>query len=706
MAVIGTIRKQSGFLVIIIGIALAAFVLGDFARGGRMGSREVNIGVIDGEEITIMDFNKKVDQNIEASKQQQKKERLTSEETYRLRNDTWKQMVNQILLKNEYDALGLTVTSDELFDMIQGPNPHPLIIQSFTNPQTGSFDRNLVVQFLQTLDQNRPEIKQQWYVFEEYLINDRLRNKYTNLVNKGYYIPTDLAKMVYGEENDKASINYISKKYAEVADSLINPTDDDYEKAYEENKERFKQEAFRDFDYVVFEVKPSVKDIQDARGEMNALYEEFVNTDDDARFVLINSDNPYDSTWKMEGQLPVQVDSVMFNSDKGTVLEPYLERNIFHLAKLTDIDYRPDSMKASHILIAYAGALRADPNIIRTKEQAESLADSLNRILKRSSKKMGSLAKEFSDDPSAEINDGDLGWFADGTMVPSFNEEVINTKVGRVSMVESPFGYHVIKVTGKKDPVKKVKVAFVNREIIVSSETYQQIFSKASKLAAESNSIEDFNAAVEDERLNRRKALKVNAMDNNITGLNNPRQLVLWAYREDRAVGDVSEVFDLEGQFVVAVLTKKAEEGFPPMIDVRTRLNNYVYNDLKGKIILDEMKALGNNFQTIAQSGQFKKDEMASLTFSSRNIKGFGTENEIIGTVFGSNEGDNFGPEEGKGGIFIVEVNKITRTSDQDSYLDIVNKLQNNFQTRIDQGTLYTALENASDIEDNRLLFF
>ena len=110
MAVIGTIRKQSGFLVIIIGIALAAFVLGDFARGGRMGSREVNIGVIDGEEITIMDFNKKVDQNIEASKQQQKKERLTSEETYRLRNDTWKQMVNQILLKNEYDALGLTVT--------------------------------------------------------------------------------------------------------------------------------------------------------------------------------------------------------------------------------------------------------------------------------------------------------------------------------------------------------------------------------------------------------------------------------------------------------------------------------------------------------------------------------------------------------------------------------------------------------------------
>ena len=706
MAVIGTIRKQSAFLVIIIGVALAAFVLGDFARSGRMGSREVNIGVVDGEEITIMDFNKKVDQNIEATKQQQKKERLTAEESYRLKNETWKQMVNQILLKNEYDALGLSVTSDELFDMIQGPDPHPLIVQSFTNPQTGRFDRNLVVQFLQTLDQNRPEIKQQWYVFEDYLINDRLRSKYTNLVSKGYYIPTDLAKMVYSEENDKASIKYAAKKYIEVADSLVNPTDKDYEKAYEENKERYKQEAFRDFDYVVFEVKPSVKDLQNARKQMNVLYEEFKNTNDDAKFVLINSDNPYDSTWKLEGQLPVQVDSIMFNSEKGTVVEPYLERNTFYLAKLVDISYRPDSMKASHILVAYAGALRADPNIARTKEQAEGLADSLYQILKRFPKKMADLVKEFSDDPSSETNDGDLGWFADGNMVPSFNEEVIKTKVGRFAMVESPFGYHVIKVTGKKDPVKKVKVAFVNREVIVSSETYQQIFSKASKLAAESDNIEDFNAAVEDERLNRRKAQKVHAMDNMIAGLNNPRQIVLWAFREDRAVGDVSEVFDLESQFVVAVLTKKEEKGFPPLIDVKTRLNTYVYNDLKAEIILDEMAALGNDFQTIAQSENFKLNEMASLTFSSRNIKGYGTENEIIGTVFGSNEGDHFGPVKGKGGVFVVEVDKIARSSDRDSYTDIVKKLQNNFQNRVNQGKLYTALEDASEIEDNRLLFY
>lgn len=706
MAVIGTIRKQSAFLVIIIGVALAAFVLGDFTKSKRRGSREVNVGVVDGEDITIMDFNNKVDQNIDATKQNQKKDRLTNEETFRVRNETWKQMVNQILLNKEYNALGLTVTSDELFDLIQGPNPHPLVVQSFTNPQTGKFDRNIVIQFLQTLDKNKPEVKQQWYLFEDYIKNDRLRTKYNNLISKGYYIPTELAKMNYEEENDKASIQYIAKKYVEISDTLINPTDADYEKAYEQNKERFKQEAYRDLDYVVFEIKPSTKDLQAASQQMDEIYEDFIKTDDVPKFVQLNSDSPYDSAWKTKGQLPVQVDSIMFNSEIGTVVKPYLERDTYHTARLVDISYRPDSLKASHILIAYKGALKAGANITRSKEQAEKLADSLYQILKKSTKNIVNLTKEFSDDPSAKTNNGDLGWFADGTMVPSFNEAVIKTERGHVTMAESPYGFHVIKVTGKKDPEKKVRVAFVNREVIVSNETNQQIFAKASKLAAESDNIESFNAAVEDNRLNRRRAQKIRAMDNNIAGLNNPRQIVTWAFKDDRQVGDVSEVFDLEGQFVVAVITAIGEEGYPPLDEVRTRLNSYVYDDLKAKIIIDEMNAVGNDFETLKQSGKFKVDEMSALTFNSRNIKGFGTENEIIGKIFGSKEGSEFGPIKGKGGVFFIKINQIIKATDQPTYLDVVKKLQNDLQTSVNQGTVYTALEDAADIKDNRSNFY
>lgn len=706
MAVIGTIRKQSAFLVIIIGVALAAFVLGDFTKSRRGGSREVNVGVVDGEDITIMDFNAKVDQNIEATKQNQKKDRLTSDETFRLRNETWKQMINQILLDKEYDNLGLTVTSDELFDLLTGPNPHPLVVQSFTNPQTGQFDRNIVIQFLQNLDQNKPEIKQQWYLFEDYIKNDRLRTKYNNLIGKGYYVPADLAKIDYEEENDKANIQYIAKKYVEIPDSLINPTDADYQKAYEDHKEKFIQQAYRNFDYVVFDVKPSAKDLQAAGEQMEEVYEDFKKTNDVPKFVQLNSDTPYDSTWKTKGQLPVQVDSIMFNSKIGTVVKPYLERNVYHTARLVDISYRPDSMKASHILISYAGALRAGATVTRTKEQAEKLADSLYQILRRSSKKFVSLTKEFSDDPSAKTNNGDLGWFADGAMVSSFNEAVINTKRGRVTMVESPFGFHVIKVTGKKDPVKKVSVAFVNREVIASNETNQQIFAKASKLAAESDNIEDFNVAVEDNRLNRKKAQKVHEMDNTIAGLNDPRHIVTWAFNEDRQVGDVSEVFDLDGQFVVAVITAVDDEEYPPLDDIRNRLITYVYQDIKGKIIFDEMNAVGNTFEALEQSGKFNAFAMAALTFDSRNLKGFGTENEVIGKIFGSDDGSEFGPIQGKGAVFFVKVNNITKATDQPSYLDIVKKMQNNLQSRIKQGAIYTALEDAADIQDNRIKFY
>ena len=152
MAVIGTIRKQSAFLIIIIGVALAAFVLGDFVKSGPSGGREVNIGIVNGEEITIMDFKRQVDRNIEATKQQQNKERLSTDESFTLRNDTWQQMVSQILYTKEYEELGIEVSSEELFDLIQGPNPHDMVKQSFANPETGQFDRDLVIQFLQNVN--------------------------------------------------------------------------------------------------------------------------------------------------------------------------------------------------------------------------------------------------------------------------------------------------------------------------------------------------------------------------------------------------------------------------------------------------------------------------------------------------------------------------------------------------------------------------
>ena len=706
MAVIGNIRKHSTFLVIVIGVALAAFVLGDFAKRHRSG-REVNVGIIDGEKITIMDFNQKVDLNIENAKQQQKKARLTTDEIYRVKNDTWKQMVKDALLQKEYDVLGLTVTSDELFDLIQGPNPHPLIKKYFTNPQTGKYDRNAVINYLKNLDNMPAESKQQWISFEEYIRSDYLSQKYKALISKGYYVPTALAKLAYHQDNDKAQLVYVASKYVDLPDSLVTLTDADYQAYYDKNKEIYKQKASREIEYVTFPIKPSVKDLQAAQKEFQSIYEEFKTTKNVAQFVNTTSDTPYDSIWKKQGELPVQIDSIMFNSEIGTVTEPYLDNFMFTTARLVDIANRPDSLEASHILIAYKGAFKADPNLNRTKEEAKQLADSLYEVLRKNSgKNMGDLAVQFSNDGSVKDNKGNLGWFADGQMVYNFNEAVVNTKIGDFTQAETPFGFHIIKVTGKTEPVKKVKVAIINREVIASNDTYQQTFAKASKLAAENKDIEAFENAAKNEKLNLRTSNNLQEMSNYIAGLKNPRQIVHWAFKEETEVGNVSSVFDLEDMFVVAALKSKTDEGYPDLEQVKKRIERFVYNEVKGKILAEKMKPYGKDMDKIASELKLEKTDVNDLTFNSRNIPGFGAENKVIGTVFGMNPPEISDPIIGYGAVFVIDLKNITQAPDKDNYKQNQVSLESGFVQRVNQDYSYRALEKASEIKDNRAIFY
>ena len=705
MAVIGNIRKHSTFLIIIIGVALAAFVLGDFAKG-RRGSREVNVGNVAGEDITIMDFNQRVEQNIENTKQQQKKVRLTTDEIYRVKEDTWKQMVKEVLMDKEYESLGLTVTTEELFDLVQGPNPHPLIKQYFTDPETGQYNRSLILDYLRNLDNMPAESKQQWIAFEEYIRNDQLSNKYKTLISKGYYVPEALAKMAYEDDNTTAQLTYVASRYTELPDSLVTITDADYQEYYDKNKELYKQKASREIDYVTFEIKPSVRDLEAAKKTIEEIYAELKTTQDVARFVNNNSDTPYDSTWKKQGELPVQIDSIMFNSEIGTVTEPYLDNFVFTTARLVDVSNRPDSLKASHILIAYKDALRADPNLSRSKEQAEKLADSLYNVLKRSSSDLTQLAIQFSDDGSVAQNSGDLGWFADGQMVYAFNEAVNNTRIGDITLAETPFGYHIIKVTGKKEPVKKVRVGIINREVVASNETYQKTFAKASKLASENKDIESYDKAVTENNLNKRTANNLQKMSNYIAGLKNPRQIIHWAFNENTEVGSVSSVFDLDDMFVVAVLKSKTEEGYPDLEDVKERIQRFVTNEVKGKVLAEKMKAYGKDIDKIAEGLNLEKTDIAALTFSARNIQGFGAENKVIGTVFGTNPPEVTDPIVGYGAAFVVDVKKITKAPEKDDYTQNKVVLLNSFAQRVNQDYPYRALEKAVEIKDNRALFY
>jgi peptidyl-prolyl cis-trans isomerase D len=702
MAVIGKIRKRSGLLVVVIGVALAAFVLGDFAAGGG-GRPEMNVGSVDGDDISIQDFNMRYEQNANAQQQQQGN-RLSQDEMFRVRENTWNQMIEEIIMGEEYEALGLTVTPEELFDQIQGSNPHPAVIQNFTNPETGQFDRELVLNYLQNLSQMPQASKDQWLIFERYVKEDRLRTKYQNLITKAHYLPTALAKATHENKNNKAEVELLSVRYNAVADSLAVPTDADYQKFYEENKKSYDRPAMRDIEYVSFEVKPSKQDNDEARNFVSSLKNEFELTDNIAGFVNANSDTRYDSSWKGSTEVPVALEQVMFENEPGFVYGPYFDQDAYKLARLVDVNYRPDSLKATHILIAYQGAMRSEQE--RTKQAAQQLADSLLAVVKKTPSRMMELAAQYSDDGSVAQNSGDLGWFRDGQMVPEFNQFVIENEIGSIGLAETDFGFHIIEVTGKKEPVKKVRIAEIIHNVTPSTQTYQDVFAEASRFASETKTREDFDNNIADQGLNKRLAPNLRTSSNRITGIENPRQIVRWAFDEETSVNDVSDIFDLDNMYVVAVLTKATEDGIASLDDIKEMIEPQVKNIKKGEYLVERMKALNNDWDKIIAELKAEKQVVSDLSFDSRTVTGFGQESKLIGTIFTMEEGETSEPLAGNAAAFIVKLNKLTPAPEIDNFDRIRRDYSVAFSNSVRNNAAFRALEKESDIEDNRLLFY
>lgn len=706
MAVIGTIRKHSALAVILVGVAIGAFIVSDLFTGkGR--NNNPPLGSIAGEEIAVKDYNQRVDDNIETQRSNQNKENLTAQETFDVRQNTWTQYLNEIIMGKEYERLGINVTTEELYDLVQGPRPHNLIRQYFQDPATKQYSPQMVINFLQNLDNMKPEVKKQWLNLEKYIKEDRLTQKYQALVAKGYYMPEAFASMDYISKKKNAEIRYVAIRYTTLKDEDVVLTDKDYEAYYEKNKHLYEQEPSRDMDYVIFEVLPSAEDRSLTRESVYQIYDDFRNTSDYITFVNSTSDKRYDSTWFKKGQLPVTIDSLLFSSPVGTFVPPYEENNAWHLARLMDMQARPDSMKAEHILIAYKGAYRAVETITRTKEQAERFADSLLNVLNADKTKIQALAFQLSDDGSAKENNGDLGWFADGNMVSPFNEAVLKGNVGDLVKVETVFGFHVIKITGKKDPVTKIRAAVIDRSIAPSSKTFQDVYTQASSFAGENNTRTKFETAVTGLGLNKRSATYLREMGNSIPGIDYPREIVRWTYYEGIKTGEVSPVFDVGGSYVVAVLTNIREKGLVPIEQLKDNIKTFVLNEKKASMIKEKINSSGSSdIYQIARDFNTKVDTNLTLTFSSRNIPGFGSEFQVIGEIFSMNEGEQSEPIQGNGGVFVVKLDRFYEPPQVANYNVYRDQMITAFRSRMNANPMFSALQKKAKIEDNRLLFF
>jgi len=702
MAIIGSIQKHSKIVIVIIGFALLAFVVGSFT--GKNHQNTNYVGEINGDKIRGTDFNNKVDEASEMRKQMSGRTNVPAAESFSIRESVWNQMVSELIMQKQYDQLGIEVSKDEMDDMITGKNPHQYIVQNFTDPKTGKFDPKQVKQFVDNLDKVDPAMRSRFLMIEKQIKDSRLAEKYQNLIANAFYVPKAFAKKEYLARNEHVSLSTIGVRYETVPDAQVKLTDEDYQKYYDENKNRFEQEASRDIDYVVYDVKPSVEDMKAINSDVEKTYAEFQTEKDIPNFVNTNSDIRYDSTWMKKGTLPVRLDSLAFTGAPGTFIAPFIENNMYTMAKIMGEQSRPDSLKASHVLITFEGSQAGGK---RTKEAAKKLADSLLGVAKKDPKKMPLLAMKYSDDPSAKTNVGDMGWFADGTMVPSFNNACVNGKVGDVVLVESQFGYHVINITGKTAPVKKVRIAIVARKVEAGNETFAKSYSDASSFAGENTTTEAFEKGITAKGLNKRTMERIRPNDGQLPGIENAREVIRWAFNKKSEKGNVSQVFDCTGKYVVATLKMIREKGIAPLDQIKNDIKTLVMREKKAEVIMAKLDkvAAGKDFGQMAQTLGAKIDTIQNITFASPNLPFYGREPAAVGTAFGMKKDQISKPVKGETACFLIKIDEVSPAAPAVNYDNEKSVLVNNFRSRVYREVYQTILDKTK-IVDNRVTFY
>jgi peptidyl-prolyl cis-trans isomerase D len=707
MAIIGEIRKRYWLLVGIIGVALLLFVLSDFQR--KRNKQDNTIGVIAGEKIAITEFNLKVEENSEMQKTNSGKENLTAEENYQVRQQTWQQVVNEIVMDKQYDMLGVSVSVEELDDLVRGNNPHQYILKSFSDPKTGQFNPKAVTEFLQNLDNAEkvsPENKQRYLQMEKFIKSDRLSSKYNSLITKSFYVPTALAKRNYTESNTMANVRITGVTYQTISDSAVKVTDADFEKYYNENKYKFKQDKpVRNIEYVLFEPKMSEEDIVLMKANIQKAYNEFLTTTDVPGFVNATSDNRYDSTWHRRGTFSPNIDTMLFSVPVGQVLEPLEDNGMYRILKLVDRQTNPDSLKASHILVSYAGT--PIQTATRTREAADKLADSILNAIKANPGAFEMFAATKSDDESVKAKLGDLGWFEDGKMVPEFNAAVVKGTIGDIKKVETQFGYHIIKITGKKDPSTKVKVASVDFRMEPGTKTIEALYNEASNFAAANTTIDKFEKTVKDKGLNLRNTDRLNTTDNTIPGLKTAREVVRWAFNEETEKGAVSNVFDIEGTYVVATLKNKVEIGYVPLEVLKDPIKPLVIREKKAELLMkqvSEQLAKVKDVNALVQQFPNTKVDTSDVSFTSANIPNYGHEAKLTGKIFAAKKGEVSGPVQGDQGVFVFVLDQMKDAPATTDFENQKRQMAQYFQGRA--GMLSNILQEKAEIKDHRLLFY
>lgn len=699
MAVLQKIRNRSGLLLLVIGFALLAFVVGEAIQSGGFNTPSHNVGSINDKDVVFEDFRMKV-ANLEKNQQGQ------GMTTVQAANQVWEQEISIALLTEEFEKLGIRAGENHIIENFKndpniGQNP------TFQN-EAGKFD---IKKFKEFFKSNPEQAKVLAEREKDAVLNSKFQI-YSALIKGGMYTTDAEGKFKYELETNKVNFDFVSVPFASIKDSDIKVTDEDYLNYMKKHPKRFKSDGTREIEYVVIEDKPSAADEKEVKDRVNKLltgsveYNNATGQNDTipsfsaatnvAEFVSKNSDIPFDSIYKTKQELPVESAEQLFNLPVGQIYGPYMNGKYYCISKA--MGRKPGAKaKASHILISWEGIDRVQKKEKRTKEQAQAKAQSLLAQAQANPGSFMMLALTNSDDSSAQQG-GDLGYFGPNQMVKPFNDFVFGNPIGKIGLVESEFGYHIINVTDKQDAIL---LATVGQRIDPSDATTNEVYAKATKFEMDANE-KDFATVAKAAKLTVNPAIKAKPMDEAFGSVGNQRQIVKWAYSDDTNIGDVKRFEIVNVGHVIAKLTKINEEGLMTVEEAKPMIEFVVKNEKKAEKIMAKMK--GASLEAIASVNKVTVQQATDLTIENAMIPNVGMEPKVVGIAFGTAVNKISAPVEGNAGVYVVKTKSVVKAPKLAKHDAYVNKLKPMVQGAA--GRVIPALKDKAKIEDKRLEFY
>ena len=708
------------FLILIVGLALFAFVLDPSSIQQFFSSSKVNsIGEVNGEDIDREEFARQVE-----AYRTQSGGRASQMQAV---NAVWSGMISEKIFEDQLEKAGIVIGEKDIWDAmtsLQEIQNSPL----FKN-EANLFDEEKLKEYIANMKDDAESGNSQawlnWLATEKNIKQNLQRQAYTSLVKAGLGASLKEGERDYLFNNTKMDAEFVFIPFSSIADSLAYVSKEEIQKYLKDNSKRYKTEAARTIKYVKFDILPSEADDAEAKKLVESYIEDreeysnaakatvkiagLKNTTNYESFLNDNrSDLAIDNGYKYKNQILAEISDEVFNAEVGTVVGPYKQNGYYKISKVVETVQLPDSVKSSHIIVPYAGTTRSTS--LKTKEQAKKTADSVFALVKNNKSKFTEIADEINSD-GTKGKGGDIGWVRkDQAFSPSFDADFANfiykNKVGSIDVVETAFGFHIIRIDDQTKAEKAVKLVTFARLVEASEETENRIFEEAETLNANLSEGNDIDEIATEKNYNVQTALNLKVLAEVIPGLGAQRQMVTWSYDNERELGN-SKRFDIDiaGKrgYAVAVLTGKVEkDGVAVSSELLGNIRPELVDKKKAEMI--KKKMTGATLAEIATNSGVTVRKASAVNLSSPLISGVGNEPAVVGAMstIKLNEVSDF--VSGEKGMFVFKVTKRDAPIALENYDTFRKKLVTGLQARGNQ--IFNVLEETADINDNRGKFF